>query len=260
MDALDDFRRIAFRHDSRSKGVYWLGSGPAVLVFAEMPGITPRVADFARRVAAAGFTAVMPSLFGVDGKPPSSSYLATSFTRGCISREFVAFAKGRSGGITPWLRALAAHAHHECGGPGVGVIGMCFTGGFALGMMVDERVLVPVLSQPAMPMPVSAAHKSDLGISADEFGVVKERTVAGACVVGLRFTDDPLVPAERFERLRTELGDGFIGVEIDSSPGNEHGFDRKAHSVLTEEFRDEVGHPTREALELVLDHLRRGLL
>lgn len=259
MDALEDFRCVAFRRDRTSKAVYWLGEGPAVLVFAEMPGITPRVADFCRRVAAAGFTVVMPSLFGVDGKPPSPPYLASSFTKACVSTEFVAFAKGRSAGITPWLRALAAHAHDECGGPGVGVVGMCFTGGFALAMMADERVLVPVLSQPALPMPLTSDHKRDLAISAAELRVVKERAAAGACVVGLRFTDDPLVPAERFERLRDELGDGFVGVEIDSSLGNEFGFDSKAHSVLTEEFSAEPGHPTNDAFELVLDHLRRKL-
>lgn len=259
MDALDDFRSVAFRRDKTSKVVYWLGEGPAVLVLSEMPGITPRVADFARRLAGAGFTVVMPSLFGVDGKPPSKGYLATSFSKGCVSKEFVAFAKGRSSPITTWLRALAAHAHDECGGPGVGVVGMCFTGGFALAMMVDERVLVPVLSQPALPMPISAGHKRDLSVGTDELRIVKERSVAGACVIGLRFTDDPLVPAERFERLREELGDGFIGVEIDSSPGNDHGFPSDAHSVLTESFVDEPGHPTHDAFELVLTHLRGQL-
>jgi len=259
MDPLDDFRSVSFRQDNTSKLVYWLGQGPAVLVLSEMPGITPRVADFARRIVAAGYTAVMPSLFGVDGKPPSNGYLAASGSKGCVSREFVAFATGKSSPITTWLRALAAHAHHECGGPGVGVVGMCFSGGFALAMMVDERVLVPVLSQPAMPLPVGAARKRDLSVSADELRIVKERTAAGACVIGLRFTHDPLVPVERFDRLRAELGDGFIGIEIDSAPGNEHGFAKDAHSVLTEEFSDEPGHPTHDAFELVLEHLRRKL-
>jgi hypothetical protein len=69
-----------------------------------------------------------------------------------------------------------------------------------------------------------------------------------------------MAPAERFERLAEEFGDGFIGVEIDSSPGNEHRISKRAHSVLTDELVDEPGHPTRDALDAVLEHLRVGLL
>ena len=79
-------------------------------------------------------------------------------------------------------------------------------------------------------------------------------------VLGLRFTGDPVVPAERFARLREELGDRFVGVEIDSSPGNPHGNPKAAHSVLTEHLVDEPGHPTRDALEQVLDLFRTRLL
>jgi dienelactone hydrolase len=71
-------------------------------------------------------------------------------------------------------------------------------------------------------------------------------------VLGLRFTGDSLAPEERFQRLRDELGDRFIAVEIDSSPGNPHGIRKAAHSVLTEDLVDEPGHPTRDALDRVL--------
>lgn len=67
----------------------------------------------------------------------------------------------------------------------------------------------------------------------------------------MRFTWDSLVPAERFARLRKELGDAFVGVEIDSSPGNSHGIPLWAHSVLMEDLDDTPGHPTRVALEQV---------
>jgi dienelactone hydrolase len=137
---------------------------------------------------------------------------------------------------------------------------MCFTGGFALGMMVDDTLLAPVLSQPSLPFPLSSRHRRDLGLSDADLARVKERAAAGVEVVGLRFTCDKLAPPERFERLREELGDSFVGVEIDSGPGNEHGFKKSAHSVLTEHLVDEPGNPTHDALEIVLDLFRNRLL
>jgi dienelactone hydrolase len=129
---------------------------------------------------------------------------------------------------------------------------MCFTGGFALGMMVDETMLAPVLSQPSLPFPLGKARKAAPGVSPVDFAIVKERATHGACVMGLRFTGDPAAPGERFETLRRELGDAFIGIEIDSSPGNAAGIAKRAHSVLTNDLVDEPGHPTREALDRVL--------
>ena len=166
----------------------------------------------------------------------------------------------RTSPVTTWLRALAKHEHERCGGPGVGVVGMCFTGGFALGMMVDDTVLAPVLSQPSLPFPVSKKHKADIGISDADLARVKERAAEGVDVLGLRFTCDRLSPGERFETLRRELGDRFIGVEIDSSEGNPHGLSKAAHSVLTEHLVDEPGHPTHDALQQVLDLFRTRLL
>jgi dienelactone hydrolase len=137
---------------------------------------------------------------------------------------------------------------------------MCFTGGFALGMMVDETTLAPVLSQPSLPFSVGSKRKTSAGISDADFDRVKERAAQGACVLGLRFTADSAVPPERFETLRRELGDAFIAVEIDSSRGNPHGIKKRAHSVLTLDLVDEPGHPTRAALEQVLAFLQERLL
>jgi hypothetical protein len=81
----------------------------------------------------------------------------------------------------------------------------------------------------------------------------------GAGVVGMRFSADVAVPPEQFETLRRELGDAFIGVEIDSSPGNAYGIPRRAHSVLTNDLVDEPGHPTRAALDKVLTFLQDRL-
>jgi dienelactone hydrolase len=258
-DPLDDFSRGEFTFDGKTRAVYRKGSGPGVMVISEIPGITPRVADFARRVVDEGFTAVMPHLFGDPGREPSAGYAVRSIAPACVSHEFAAFALRKASPVTVWLRALARSMHEELGGPGVGVVGMCFTGGFALAMMVDEAVLAPVLSQPSQPFPVTARHRRDLGISDADLARVKGRVADGVCVLGLRFTGDRFVPAERFQRLREELGDGFVAVEIDSSPGNQWNIPKNAHSVLTEHLVDEPGHPTRDALDKVVQLFRDRL-
>lgn len=261
MDPLDDFQPDLFTHAGKTRTVFRKGTGPAVVVISEIPGITPLVADFARRVADVGLTAVLPHLFGEPGKEPGARYGAQSMAHACISREFTTWATGRTSPAVDWCRALARHEHERCGGPGVGAVGMCLTGGFALGMMVDEAVTAPVLSQPSLPFPLTSAHRRDLGISDADLGVVKRRVADdGVCLLGLRFSGDRLAPEERFARLREELGDGFVGVTIDSSPGNPHGIRPRAHSVLTEDLVDEPGHPTRDALDTVLEHLRSRLL
>jgi len=257
---LEGFTESTFTADGTTRPVYRAGTGPAVIVIHEMPGLTPNVAAFGRRVVDAGFHVRMPSLFGEPGRPMSNPYVMRSISQGCVAKEFVTFALNRTSPAITWLRALAADAHEECGGPGVGAVGMCFTGGFALGMMVDDRMLAPVLSQPSLPFPLSPARRRAVGVSNADLERVKERAAAGACLLGLRFTKDPAVPAERFDTLRQALGDRFIAVEIDSSKGNPHDIPRAAHSVLTEHFVDEPGHPTRAALDRVLDFFRTQLV
>jgi dienelactone hydrolase len=257
--ALEGFSEESFTAEGKRRTIYRAGSGPAVIVISEMPGITPLVAAFARKVVAAGCTAVLPSLFGDDGRPPTGAYLFRSIGPACISREFAALALKKTSPVTVWLRKLAAAEHERCGGPGVGVVGMCFTGGFALAMMVDDIVLAPVLSQPSLPFPLSKRHKADIGISDADLARVKERTAEGACLLGLRFTHDPFCFEERFATLRRELGDAFIAVEIDSSAGNPHGHPKSAHSVLTEHLQDREGTPTRAALDQTLTFFREKL-
>ncbi|MGI9604399.1 MAG: dienelactone hydrolase family protein [Acidimicrobiales bacterium] len=258
-DALEDFDKTTFTHDGETKTVYRKGAGPAVIVIAEIPGITPLVADFARRVVDRGCTVFMPVLFGSPGKEPTVPYALNSIVRACVSKEFHAMARNDPSPVTQWLRALAADAHDQCGGPGVGAVGMCLTGNFALAMMVDDVVVAPVLSQPSLPFALGSSRKRDLHISEDDLAVVKERVANGACVIGLRFTEDPMVPGERFARLAEELGDGFVAVEIDSSKGNPHGHKKMAHSVLTEDLIDEPGQPTHDALHQVLDFFAERL-
>jgi dienelactone hydrolase len=253
MGELDDFSRSEFTYSGKTRAVYRKGQGPAVVVVEELPGITPGVLGFARRVVEIGCTAVVPHLFGEPGAEPDGRRILQSIVPACISREFVVLAAGRTSPVIDWLRALARQVHEDCGGPGVGVVGMCFTGGFALAMIADAPVLAPVMSQPSLPMPLSGRLKSDLGLSAADLEEVKRQCVARDLkVLGLRFTRDRAVPPERFERLRAELGDRFVAVEIDSSPGNPYGNPTSAHSVLTEHLVDKPGHPTRDALDEVL--------
>jgi dienelactone hydrolase len=258
--SVEGFSEIPFSHDGATRTVYLRGEGPAVVVMHEIPGITPEVAAFSRRVADEGFTVYMPHMFGTPNKPLSVGYALGQITRACISREFSMFERGVSSPITDWLRALCRRAHADCGGPGVGAIGMCLTGNFALSLMVDDSVMAPVLSQPSMPFGLTAAHRADLHVSDEELAVVKRRVSEGVPVLGMRFTADPMCPGARFERLRSELGDGFEGIEIDSGPGNPHGIKRIAHSVVTNDLVDEEGHPTRDALERVLALFREQLL
>ncbi len=245
-DPLSDFTAETFSHAGKDRTVYVQGQGPAVVVMAEMPGITPRVADFSRLLVARGYTVFLPHLFGVPGEPPSSAAYARSLVPACVSKEFRAFALRTTPPAVDWLRALAREAHRRCGGPGVGAVGMCFTGGFALAMATEPEMLAPVLSQPSLPVGKKGA--GDLHLSDADLLAVKERD--DLCVLGLRFTGDKLSPGARFESLRRELGDRFIGVELTTPEGNP-----RAHSVLTEELVEGPDEPTWQAFVQVVDFL-----
>ncbi len=249
---LHGFTESNFTHDDKTRTVFRKGSGPGVVIMHEIPGIIPEVQRFAERVADAGFTAFMPHLFGTPGKKFSNTYAVAQMARACISREFSVLASRGSSPICDWLRALCRHVHAEIGGKGVGAIGMCLTGNFALALMVDEAVMAPVLSQPSLPFGIGKDRRAGLHLSDDDLAVVKKRAAAGVPVIGMRFTGDPLCTKERFDHLRSELGDSFESIEIDSSPGNPHGIKRTAHSVVTRDLIDTEGHPTRAALDRVL--------
>lgn len=228
MSALAGWDESTFTAGGTTLPTYRKGTGPGVVVIHEIPAITPKVLAFGEDVVASGFTVVMPSLLGTTpGKPPGVGNFVKSIGRVCISSEFSSWALNKTSPVTVWLKALAKELHDELGGPGVGAVGMCYSGGFALAMMVDGHVAAPVLSQPSMPFARSAKHKADLNLSPADLTAVKERVAAGCQVLGLRYADDPMV-GTRFDTLRRELGDGFLAVEL---PG-------KQHSVLTEHRDD----------------------
>lgn len=250
-DVLAGFERTEFTHDGATRTVFRAGTGPGVLVMTEMPGITPRVTEFAQRLVDAGYTVALPDLFGTPGREPTVAYTLGSITRACVSREFTTWALNRTSPIIDWLRALGRDLHVRCGGPGVGAIGMCFTGGFALALSVDEHLLAPVLSQPSLPFALGGDRKRALGCSDADLAIVAERE--DLCLLAMRFTGDRAVPGERFEHLREVFGDRLISIEIDShTQPHPHGIPKAAHSVVTEHLVDEEGHPTRVALDRVL--------
>ena len=243
-DVLAGWTRSSFTAAGITHDTYRRGSGPGVVVIHEIPGITPEVAQFANDVVDAGFTVVMPLLVGAAGKEPSAVYGVQSLAEVCVSREFTHWALERTSPVTVWLRAVARALHGELGGPGVGAVGMCFSGGFALAMMVDDVMVAPVLSQPSLPFAVGKARGADLNLSPDDALVVAQRAADGCQVLGLRFRDDGLV-GTRFETLRELLGDAFLAVELPSSS-------KKDHSVLTE-------HRDDDAVQRVLGFLREKL-
>ena len=186
-DPLEDFEARELGFLGQRKRVYVAGKGPAVIVMAEIPGIYAHVARFARFVRDAGFTVWMPALFGTQGGPVTPAVSVSTIARVCVSREFRAFAANASSPVTRWLRALAAHAHPLCGGKGVGAIGMCFTGNFALSMMLEPAMLAPVLSQPSLPL----LRAGGMHIAPDELAAVKERMEReDLTVLAYRFAGD----------------------------------------------------------------------
>ena len=244
-----------YTHDVLRKG-----AGPGVLLIPELPGIHPGVLGLGNHLVDNGFTVAMPSLFGVPGKPATGGYAVASIARACVAREFAAFATNKQRPVSLFLRALARDLNASTPGKGVGVIGQCFTGGFALAAAVDDSVLAPVLSQPSTPIFLGGARRRDPGLSESELTTVADRCANdGLCALGLRFSEDKLAPAERFATLKQRLGDAFEVIDIYSGPGNEHGFGKMAHSVLTLEVREADGHPAYEARKRVVEFLTQRL-
>ncbi len=262
-DPLDDFAMEETTFEGVSKRVYRSGGGPGVIVMAEMPGISPHVARFARWVREAGFTVYMPSLFGRDGALESAEDGLKVFRSACVSAEFRALSGNASSPVSSWLRALARAAHHACGGPGVGAVGMCFTGNFALGMMLEPAVRAPVLCQPALPFDAPGG----LEIAESELMTVRGRLEReDLTVMAYRFAGDRFCTAERFAAYATALGDRFVAHVLPNSAANPDPppFFRDVvacpHSVVTAHLIDAAGEPTLAARDQILAFLRTRLM
>lgn len=254
-DGLEDFLRREISLNGTSKVVYVMGAGPAVIVMPEMPGISPQIARFCRWVREAGFTVYLPSLFGQDGEVATAEEGLATFKRACVSAEFRALAGNETSPVTVWLRALAKLAHEECGGPGVGAIGMCFTGNFALTMMLEPAMLASVLAQPSLPL----NEPDGLEISPDDLATVKRRLDReDLTVMAYRFQGDRFCTAQRFAAYSNALGDRVITKVLPDSAAhpNPPPFFEKVvgcpHSVVTAHLIDEAGQPTIQARDEIL--------
>ena len=251
----EPFSAAGFTYD-----VYRKGAGPGVVLIPEMPGIHPGVLALGNHLVDNGFTVVIPSLYGTPGAPALRAGALGVIARGCVAKEFAAFATNKDRPISHYLRALARDLNAKTPGRGVGVIGQCFSGGFALAAAVDDSVLAPVMSQPSLPMPLTPRQRADSGVTDAELKIIEKRAAdEGLCALGLRFSGDPLVPAERFRTLKDRLGDAFEVIELDSAKGNPGGFGRMAHSVLTLEVRETPGNPAYEARKRVVEFLKERL-
>ena len=242
MSLLATWTKGSHSADGITHDTYRKGSGPGVIVVHEIPGVTPDVIAFAEEVVTQGHTVVMPDLFGKAEAKPTPGVLAKEFARVCINKEFTKLALNQTTPIADWLRSLARELSEDLGGGGVGAVGMCFTGGFALAMMVDAPVVAPVVAQPSAPFPVGKKRRADVNLSPRDLEIVKERVAAGCPVLGLRYERDPAV-GNRFDTYRREFGDNFLAVEF---PGRKHG-------TLTE-------HRQQEGVDRVLGFLRERLL
>ncbi|WP_028638148.1 dienelactone hydrolase family protein [Nocardioides sp. URHA0032] len=234
MSLLSSWTHGTHSDDGTTHPTYRKGTGPGVIVIHEMPGLTPGVIGFGEEVVAAGYTVVMPQLLGTPEAPMTAVNVLKVLPRTCVSREFTTMARGETSPVAVWLRSLARSLHEELGGPGVGALGMCFTGGFALAMMVDTSVAAPVLAQPSLPFAVGRRRAADLNLSAGDLAAVRSRAAGGCEVLGLRYRKDPAV-GTRFDTLTREIGDAFIRVELEG----------RGHSTVTE-------HRSQEAVDRVL--------
>lgn len=223
MKELSTWTRTSTTLAGETRDVWRKGDGTGVIVLHEVPGIEPSLMAFAEDVVARGHTVLLPQLFGAPGAGFSVGNVVGDLWRFCVRREFTLFARGRTSPVAMWLRALARQLHDEVGGPGVGVVGMCFTGGFALAMMADAPVVAPVVAEPSLPAAIGAG-RADLGLSAPALRAVRE---SSCDVMGLKYRTDPAV-GSRFATLERMLGERFVGVEFEG-PG---------HSVLSADRRD----------------------
>lgn len=261
-DPLTDFTRTTVTVDGVAKTVYVTGAGPAVVLMPEMPGISPDVARFARWIRDAGFSAYVPSLFGTDGAYATADAGTTVMRRACVSAEFRVLAGGGTSPVVGWLRGLARIAHAERGGPGVGAIGMCFTGNFALSMVLEPAVIAPVVNHPSLPLDDPAGLEID---DTDAAAVAARVSRDGLKVLAYRFENDSFCTGRRFAAYRALLGDAFDGRVLPDSAANPEPppFFRDvvgcAHSVVTAHFVDEAGHPTRQARDEILAFLAERL-
>lgn len=243
---IDQYQKFTFTATVRkgyriTHDVYTRGSGKLLVLIQELPGIGQETLALADKFVARGYQVIMPHLFG----PIGSTHMITNFLRVmCMQKEFRVFAANRSSPVVDWLKALCRQVKEEHGAKGVATIGMCLTGNFAISLMVDDAVLAGFASQPSLPL----LNQGAIPMSEEEIEAVKIRLDEVGPMHCGRIAEDIYCTAKRFEALdRAFNTDEKERIIFHTLPG-------KGHSILTLDFVDEAGHPTRRALEEVMDY------
>ncbi|WP_019962290.1 dienelactone hydrolase family protein [Woodsholea maritima] len=235
------------------------GAGPGVILMHEMPGFVPQFWRLARWLIAAGYRVYAPALYDPVGTPADEACQAKgmgAFLTACISREIHLFARNHASPVTQWLRALARHAHNECAGPGVGVIGLCVSGNFAWSMALDPSVVAPVAGEPSLPLGAKGAAGSLHLSPADEAALTAREDLH---VMALRFSGDPVCQAPRFERLKSVVGAHRLIERVMPDSAKNPAGNPFPHAVLTKDLIQADGEPTFEAAREVLLFLEARL-
>lgn len=226
--------------------VYTRGEGKILVLIQELPGIGQETLALADRFVARGYKVVLPHLFGPIGKVSVAGNLFRVF---CMRKEFKLFAKNESSPIVDWLKALCAKMKAVHKVKGVAVIGMCLTGNFAISLMAEESVLAGFASQPSLPLQKQGATH----ISEKDIAIIKTKLDQVGPMHCGRFEGDKLCTAEKIDLLHRQFNtDGKERIKFHEMPG-------KGHSILTLDFVDEEGHPTKKALEEVIGYFDRTL-
>lgn len=226
--------------------VYTKGDGPVILLIQELPGIGPQTLRLVDKLVERGFRVVMPHLFGPIGK---LSFVGNTARLFCMRREFSLFAKKKTSPVVKWLAALCQDIRQKYNVAGVGVIGMCLTGNFAISLMADDAVLAGVASQPSLPLGMNTRlHMSDKDVIK-----ISDALDEKGAMLAYRFKGDKLCTGAKFKALDSAFNTDGTRIKLNQIEGN-------AHSLLTVHFIDEAGSPTDKALQEVMGYFEEKLL
>lgn len=224
--------------------VYSKGAGPIVVVIQELPGLGPETLILADNLVSEGFTVVLPHLFGPIGKIRIAGNLLRVM---CMRKEFRIFEQGKTSPIVEWLRALCNDLRNKYDVDGVAVIGMCLTGNFAISLMADQAVLAGVASQPSLPL----NNHSNLHMSQQDIQQIRSRLDNQEPMLAFRFAEDTFCQASKFEQMDKAFNNDRQRINLQTLPG-------VGHAVLTRDFVDEKGHPTRQAFEQIVEYFHKA--
>jgi dienelactone hydrolase len=225
-------------------------TGPPVLLLHELPGMSRECIRLARMIAARGYRVYVPKLFG--GYSASAAGIGR-ILHICRNGEFdCCSVDNPNAPLVKFIRTSLFPLMRADGDRTV-IIGMCLTGSVGAELFDDDFVAGAIMSQPAMPFPISARRRESLGMTASEVAAAKQR---GTPILAFRFTKDCLSPPERMANFVRTFGKQINVFQIDSARCNQAGFPETAHAVLTQFLRlGEPDDPTNRALQMTFDFL-----